>query len=694
MRVIGLSKSYGSRVLFEDFCLQADRGLIEVKGPSGCGKSTLLKILTGYERADSGTVELGSYAYCGQDNTIYPELSLRKNMQKLLGGDRTGSTAVYIEKLSFARFLDSPIIELSGGERKKAEIIFALSQTAEAYFLDEPFASLDEQSQAALSDILFGLSRHRLVVCVNHEMALPNRQPDCRLVFDGNGAIRSEGQPIVDGKVPSLPIERRPLARAAMFYRFTHQRLREFLKFILGVSSIVLLTFGAAFTNTKSPNQINAAALAADPFSVHPISLGKGTGEGGLLEDPVELAQIIKDEACVYFELPYLDVYSILPSTSSALLYVDESVSFDLNQVGINGRDYIIPVERLTVDKRDSALTDFSCQAIAEWFIADNHSENLLLLPRAFGLDILELGCGALLFDGIEAPVTLPSLDVFRPGVIGVVESSEAKAPISGQEGFDLRLNHDDFSPIASLSDTGVRLTVNGSSELPVSMSFDAYLVALFSSNWGQEHFLFDRAVFNRLSAFGELRVGGVIQDASAGWTYQVLLFAFGGICLLAYLIMALLSGYSRNSSALISREVLGHLGLDKKRLSVGLFGTSLLAYLPVVALSAILYPAVLIPMANYQNMVVLYGEDRPDGYYYYSEQPANPFYDSIQSPVRFVSFEWVYLFVVLAFVAIMVAEWLALAKSISTRRDPFRFNRFGGEQDRGLDQKKNGEDD
>ncbi|MGL1442139.1 ATP-binding cassette domain-containing protein, partial [Vibrio parahaemolyticus] len=66
IEVKNISKAYGDKLLFEDLSFTLPPGgIVGVIGPNGAGKSTLFKILTGKEKPDSGTVEIGSTVHLG-----------------------------------------------------------------------------------------------------------------------------------------------------------------------------------------------------------------------------------------------------------------------------------------------------------------------------------------------------------------------------------------------------------------------------------------------------------------------------------------------------------------------------------------------------------------------------------------------------------------------------------------------------
>ena len=175
-----ICKSYGERKLIDDFSyifLKGDRvGFI---GPNGCGKSTLMKIIAGLIPQDSGevivgqTVKMGYYAQ--EIASEKPEEGLQGNEidvsymdpeQRVI--DYVKDTAEYIQTtdgvLSASAMLErflftpekqySPIGKLSGGEKKRLNLLRVLASSPNFILLDEPTNNLDIATLTILEDYL------------------------------------------------------------------------------------------------------------------------------------------------------------------------------------------------------------------------------------------------------------------------------------------------------------------------------------------------------------------------------------------------------------------------------------------------------------------------------------------------------------------------------------------------------------
>lgn len=143
-----LGKAYASTPLFNDISfhiVQGDRiGLI---GPNGAGKSTLLKIIAGFEREDSGSVTIKQgtrIGYAGQF-PVFEDIPLLDLVIQEAKGDPAEiaiRAEVLLSKACFTDFTFSAA-NLSGGWKKRLDIVRALMQEPDLLLLDEPTNHLD-----------------------------------------------------------------------------------------------------------------------------------------------------------------------------------------------------------------------------------------------------------------------------------------------------------------------------------------------------------------------------------------------------------------------------------------------------------------------------------------------------------------------------------------------------------------------
>ena len=206
-----ICKAYGDRKLIEDFSyifLKGDRvGFI---GPNGYGKSTLMKIIAGIIPQDSGqviigqTVKMGYYAQeiASEKNEDENEIDLSYMNPDQRVIDYVKDTAEYIQTVDgvisasvlLERFLFppekqySPIGKLSGGEKKRLNLLRVLATSPNFILLDEPTNNLDIATLTILEDYL---DRYEgIVVTVSHDRYFLDRTMKRIFAFEGDGKLK------------------------------------------------------------------------------------------------------------------------------------------------------------------------------------------------------------------------------------------------------------------------------------------------------------------------------------------------------------------------------------------------------------------------------------------------------------------------------------------------------------------------
>ena len=230
VELIAICKSYGEKKLIDDFnyiFLKGDRvGFI---GPNGCGKTTLMKIIAGLLPPDSGQVVVGQTVKMGY---YAQEIASRKQQADVSGGqsvdafrgqstdapgamtdlsymdpkqrviDYVKDTAEYIQTtdgvLSASAMLErflfppdkqySPIGKLSGGEKKRLNLLRVLASSPNFLLLDEPTNNLDIATLTILEDYLDRFEG--IVVTVSHDRYFLDRTMKRIFAFEEDGRLR------------------------------------------------------------------------------------------------------------------------------------------------------------------------------------------------------------------------------------------------------------------------------------------------------------------------------------------------------------------------------------------------------------------------------------------------------------------------------------------------------------------------
>ena len=164
IEVSNLKKSYGDRVLIDDLTFKVPKGaIVGIVGPNGAGKSTLFRMLTGAEKPDSGTIDLGETVqiaaveqfrdHMNENNTVWKEISDEQDIIRI--GNFEINSRAYSSRFNFKGTDQQKFIkDLSGGERNRVHLAKLLKAGGNVLLLDEPTNDLDVETLRALENAL------------------------------------------------------------------------------------------------------------------------------------------------------------------------------------------------------------------------------------------------------------------------------------------------------------------------------------------------------------------------------------------------------------------------------------------------------------------------------------------------------------------------------------------------------------
>lgn len=194
-----LSKSYPGKNLISNFSYTFKRGdRIGIIGNNGSGKTTFLKLITKLVDADEGTIVQGetvSFGYYTQDTLKFnPEnrvIDTIKNVAEVieLADGRTVTASQLLNQFNFSPKKQYDFVKkLSGGEKRRLQLLKVLMGNPNFLILDEPTNDLDLITLNTLEDYLGQFSG--CLVVVSHDRYFIDRLVDHLFVFDGAGEIR------------------------------------------------------------------------------------------------------------------------------------------------------------------------------------------------------------------------------------------------------------------------------------------------------------------------------------------------------------------------------------------------------------------------------------------------------------------------------------------------------------------------
>lgn len=208
-----ISKSYGEITCVKDFSyvfLKNDR--VGFVGKNGCGKTTLMKMIAGLEEPDQGEIEVGQTVKIGyysqeikvaKDNqnesnpaiqTAYMDPNqrvidyIKDTAEYVRTEDGLVSASSMLERFLFpAEQQYSPIGKLSGGEKRRLNLLRVLMEAPNVLILDEPTNDLDTETLTILEDYLDNFEG--IVITVSHDRYFLDRIVGRVFAFEGDGKI-------------------------------------------------------------------------------------------------------------------------------------------------------------------------------------------------------------------------------------------------------------------------------------------------------------------------------------------------------------------------------------------------------------------------------------------------------------------------------------------------------------------------
>ena len=196
---VGVSVAYGERPVLRDVTWRLGPGdRVALVGANGSGKTSLIRLLAGSLEPSSGVVERGAtvrLAHLSQDAAEMPgDLRVLESLEAVRGrvtlaDGREITAGLLCDRFGFrgdkAR---TPVRDLSGGERRRLQLMRLLMEGPNVLLLDEPTNDLDTDTLTALEDLLDSWAG--TLVVVSHDRYFVERACDDVFAITGGGGLR------------------------------------------------------------------------------------------------------------------------------------------------------------------------------------------------------------------------------------------------------------------------------------------------------------------------------------------------------------------------------------------------------------------------------------------------------------------------------------------------------------------------
>ena len=211
----GIVKEYRNRRVVDQVNLQVLSGsVVGLLGPNGAGKTTTFYSIVGFIRPTSGAIFLDEeditalpihqrakrgITYLAQEPSVFRKLTVEENIRIVLeplglsAGEIRNRIGELLAELKIERLAGNKGHALSGGERRRVEIMRALATRPRFILLDEPFAGVDPLSVADLQQIIRDLKQKGLGVLISDHNVRETLQVCDFAYIMNNGQILTSG---------------------------------------------------------------------------------------------------------------------------------------------------------------------------------------------------------------------------------------------------------------------------------------------------------------------------------------------------------------------------------------------------------------------------------------------------------------------------------------------------------------------
>ena len=670
IRANNISKSF-ARPLFNDLSFEISNGITQICGKSGSGKSTLMNILMNNEKFDKGEVTYSKknyqISYCGQEPSLLNDFSLIKNIE-IFRLDIDFEIYEKLKKILNFPYEKSKLIDLSIGERQKAEIIACMSKRADTYFMDEPFSSIDKECRDHLIDFLNEFS-------INHEVVIINHNISCsKLVIKQNIELVNtdlNSKLINNPKFKEDKIVFRRNFKITFFSWLRSQKLNNIVHFVISAACFIMLALGSAYLNFDSVETTTKKALSSDPFTMHPIKINTLYKDvtNNYYEDLLNYSYLgftLVDKNT--FEK--IDFYANLPDDSQEVFYfsnADKNLISSEQEIDVSGNKYNLKI--IDSNKLKGLITkpSLKLQELLDGLIETRmifcspiFARQLICSSDSplFSVDNLKLfALPGLSYDASKNYLMFGKN--YKEDIV-IVDSNDKILSIPNvKEGeFVYDSDYDKYYVDSTLDDS--KIHVSYANYLFMNLKIDRYSPSIYL-DISNEDLVKMMEKYNGISC-SEIIVKPNLNNQFLYYFIPAVFLLLGEVFYSIYS----KKGFMRYYKSL--NKIYKNNQLDDSCIDKTLIGSQSLIYLSGILISTLLYIFLFIPLVNNKLMTIVYGEAY-NNLSPYSMQPSNPYYDHVNYPLQFNHFEYIYLIIIAFFSIMLIGFFLAIKLSKKEKR-------------------------
>jgi energy-dependent translational throttle protein EttA len=194
---VGVSKSFGDKLLFEDLNFKLPpAGIVGIIGPNGAGKTTLFRMVMGLENPDGGEFKVGPTVKISYVDQSHKDIDPEKTVYEVISGGAENiemggkliNARAYVSRFNFnGADQGKKCAVISGGERNRLHLAIALKSEGNVLLLDEPTNDIDVNTLRALEEGLENFAG--CAVIISHDRWFLDRICTHILAFEGNSHV-------------------------------------------------------------------------------------------------------------------------------------------------------------------------------------------------------------------------------------------------------------------------------------------------------------------------------------------------------------------------------------------------------------------------------------------------------------------------------------------------------------------------